>query len=171
MSPATSEIIYEYLPWGFFDGAVGGDPVCCEGGDILHLDAQNYVHIKVGFGQGTNNFIELSSLRLLMIKALEWGARSIQIFRDSKISINWAMGTNICNILRLTPLLDEILLTKCHFDFISFTHIYRERNSIANKLSKEGSQLQEGEEISVNFTRDLGGFYHRPYRDFIERTP
>ena len=139
MRSVTSKIINEELPWGFFDGVVGGDSVCCRGGLVLHLDAQKYVHIKAGFGQGTNNFAELSTLKLLMIKALEWGAHSIQIFGDSKLTINWAMGSHRCNILRLTPLLDEILFIKCHFDFISFTHVYRERNSTADKLSKEGS--------------------------------
>lgn len=80
-----------------------------------------------------------------MIKALEWEDRLIQIFGDSKLTIGWTMGSHICNILRFSPLLDEILLIKCHFDFISFTHVYRERNSTADKLSMEGSQLQEGE--------------------------
>ena len=78
---------------------MGGDLVCCGGGVVLHLDAQNYVHKKTGFGQGTNNFTELSALRLLMIKDLEWGAHSIQIFGDSKLTINWEMGSHICNIL------------------------------------------------------------------------
>lgn len=138
--------------------AAGGDPVCCGGGALLHLDAHNYIHIKVGFGSGTNNYAELSALRLLMIKALEWGTHSIQIFGDSKLIINWAMGTHHCTILRLIPLLDEIFLIKRHCDFISFTHVYREKNSIADQLSKEGSQLQEGEAISINFSRDPRGF-------------
>lgn len=139
MWPVTMEHINQELPWGFFDGVVGGGPVRCGGGVVLHLDAQNYIHIRAGFGLGTNRFAELSALRLLMIKALEWVARSIQIFGDSKITINWANGSHRCNILHLIPLLDEILLIKRHFDFISFTHVYREINFIADILSKEVS--------------------------------
>ena len=106
-----------------------------------------------------------------MIKVLEWGARSIQIFGDSKLTINWAMGSHRCNILHLTPLLNEILLIKSHFDFICFTHVYKEINSTMDKLSKEVSQLQEGEDISDDFLRDPGGYYHRPCRDLIQRVP
>ena len=69
------------------------------------------------------------------------------------------------------PLLDEVLLLKHHFDFISFTHVYRERNSIADRLSKERAQLQEGQDSTECFLRDPGGFYHRPLRDFELRDP
>lgn len=157
------------IPWGFFDGAAGGDPVRCGRGVVLHLDAHNFVHSKAIFGQRTDNYAKLSALRLLMIKALEWGAQSIQIFGDSKLTICWATGSYSCNVLRLCHILDEILLLKRHFGFIYFTHVYREENMVADSLSREGAQLQEGEETSTNFLRDLGGFYHRPYRDLLRR--
>jgi hypothetical protein len=69
------------------------------------------------------------------------------------------------------PLLDEVFLLKQHFDFISFTHVYRERNSIADKLSKEGAQLQEGQDSIECFPRDRGGFYDRPSKDLDIRDP
>ena len=81
--------------------------------------------------------------------------RNLQIFGDSKIVINWANGYQRCHIIRLIPLLEEILVLKQHFDFISITCVYRERNNLANKLSKEGTQLQEG--------KDSRDFYHRPF--------
>ena len=125
--------------WGFFDGAMGGVLDRCGGRVVLYFDSQNYLFFKTRLGVGSNNFVELSALRLLMSKALERGVRSIQIFGDSKIIINWANGFQQCHILRLMPLLDEVLLLKHHFDFISFTHVYRERNTTTDRLSKEGA--------------------------------
>lgn len=76
-----------------------------------------------------------------MTKDMEWGVHMLQIFGDSKIIINWENGFQRCHIIRLMPLLEEVMLLKQHFDYISFTHVYRERNIIVDKLSKEGVQL------------------------------
>lgn len=99
---------------------------------------QNYVTFKEGFDEGTNNFAKLSALRLLLTKALEWGVNQLQIFRDSKIIINWANGFQHCHIVRLMPLLEEVLNLKQHFDFISLTHVYKEINSLADRLPRRG---------------------------------
>ena len=61
-------------------------------GVVLYFDTHNYILLKVGFGEGSNNFVELNAIRFLMSKALEWGVQLIQIFGDSKITINWANG-------------------------------------------------------------------------------
>ena len=153
------------MPWGLFDGAAGGDPIRCVGGAALYFNAQNYLLFKARFGEGSNNFVELNALRLLLTKALEWGVQSIQIFGDFEIIINWENGIKRCHILRLMPLLDEVLLLKLHFDYISFTHVYRERSSLVDRLSKEGAQLQEGEDSTECFLRDPGGYYHGTIRE------
>lgn len=88
VQPIVQELINEDIPWGYFDGVVGGVPDRCGGGAVLHFDMQNYLFFKARFGEGRNNFVELSALRFLMSKALEWGVQSIQIFGDSKIIIN-----------------------------------------------------------------------------------
>ena len=38
------------------------------------------------------------------------------------------------------PILDEILFLKTTFDYLTFCHIYKERNMEANYLSKKGLQ-------------------------------
>lgn len=55
----------------FSMGATRGEPICCGGGAVLHFNLHNYVTFKEGFGEGTNNFAELSALRLLLTKALD----------------------------------------------------------------------------------------------------
>lgn len=76
------------IPLGYFDGDVGENPSLCGGGVVLFFNIQNYITFKEGLGLGTNNFIELCALRLLITKVLEWAVRNLQIFGDSKIIIN-----------------------------------------------------------------------------------
>lgn len=40
----------------------------------------------------------------------------------------------------LNPLLEEVINLKQHFNSITMCHIYRERNTVAKLLSKEGLQ-------------------------------
>lgn len=92
MRPIEEELINQVMPWGFFDGAAGGVPDRCGGGAVLYFDMQNYLFFKAGFGEGSNNFVELRALRFLLSKALEWGVWSTQIFGDSMIIIIWENG-------------------------------------------------------------------------------
>ena len=71
------ETINPAIPWGFFDGEAGGEPSCCSGGVVLHFNLQNHVTFKEGFGEGTNNFVKLCALILLMSKDLEWGMKKL----------------------------------------------------------------------------------------------
>lgn len=159
------EVINKEIPWGYFDGAAQGNPTLCGGGAALYFSDQNYITYKEGLGEGTNNFAELRALRLLITKAMEWCCRSLQIFKDSMIIINWENGIQRCHIIKLLPFPEEIFLFEQHFDSLTITHVYRERNRLADSLSKEGVQLQAGHIFSERILRDPEGFYHRPYHE------
>lgn len=158
-----------WVPWSFFDGASNGDMARCGGGVVLFFNEQNSIQFQGGFDLGSNNFAELMALCLLLTKAWEWGVHILQVFEDSKIILEWEKGTQNYNILRLRPSLEEVKHLSSLFDLISFVHVYRERNIVADKLSKAGTQLQEGKEKTECFLRDHGVFYHRPYRDPQQR--
>jgi hypothetical protein len=84
-------------------------------------------------------------------------------FRDSLLVINWVNQIQICHIYRLMHILEEVLRIITTFDSISFSHIYKERNKMVDRLSKEASQLDYG---SWNITEHStgGSFdYHRPF--------
>ena len=93
---------------------------------------------------GTNNFAELCALKLLLILDRRKSLDKIQIFGDSQLVINWASGRyQILNLeLAMIPR-DVNRLTDC-FVYVSFTHIYRERNSFADALAKAGGLILEG---------------------------
>ena len=54
----------------------------------MYLYDNHFFKIKMGLGQGTNNHVELLTLKLLLTFAKENDLRHIQIFRDSLIVVN-----------------------------------------------------------------------------------
>eukprot|EP00253_Pinus_taeda_P029580 PITA_29580 len=131
-------IINENLPWAFFDGASqqnrAGAGIC------LHLNKEHSLKAAIGLGMGSNNFAELTALRFLMCWSLQKNIFRIQIYGDSLNVINWVNGKSSCHNQILKVVLDEIMTLKSHFNSISICHIYREKNTIADQLSKTGLQ-------------------------------
>ena len=112
----------------------------CGGGGCLYFSNSHFFTLKVGLGTGSNNYSELMALKLLLLFVVDQGCIS-QVFGDSLVIINWAIGVHSCHVSRLLPMLEDVLRIKSLFDSISFSHIYRERNQLADGLSKEASQL------------------------------
>jgi ribonuclease HI len=98
------------IPWAYFDGASPSDQRNCGGGGCLYLSQSHYFFLKEGLGAGTNNYSELLALKLLLLFAIEKGCRALQVFGDSLVIINWANGIHRCQISRLLPLLEDVLL-------------------------------------------------------------
>ena len=82
------------------------------------------------------------------------------------IVLDWARGSTRCDVYRLLPILEEVFLLQQRFNYISFTHVYRERNGVADRLSKEASQLPFG--CWKILEQDLAGSYSYFHRPFIE---
>lgn len=78
---------------------------------------------------------------LLLQSVVEYGCRSLQIFGDSMTIINWEKGIQRCHILILLPILEEVQHILQHFDYVSITHVYTERNHLEDTISKEGVKL------------------------------
>jgi len=70
-------------PWAFFDGASQEDGSFCGGEVILHLLDSHLFKLKMGLSQGTNNFAELLTLKLLLFFAGEKDLKSLQVSGDS----------------------------------------------------------------------------------------
>ena len=119
------KIIDRSVPWGFFEGA------CME----IRFDVVGVASFRLG----SNNFVELMALRLLLTKAWEWGVHTLQVFGESKNILEWAKGTQNYHILHLRLLLEGVKHLRSLFDLISFVHVYRERNTMADRLSKVGT--------------------------------
>eukprot|EP00253_Pinus_taeda_P030057 PITA_30057 len=130
--------IKEGIPWAFFDGASQKNQAGA--GIIIHLNAKHSLKASVGLGPGSNNFAELSALRLLLWWLIQRNTFRIQVFGDSLNVINWVNGKSTCKNQILKSMLEELQVLKTSFNNFSLCHIYRDSNEPADKLSKEGLQ-------------------------------
>ena len=84
---------------GFFDGAavegIGG------AGIYLAINSNHCFHIKLGCGGSTNTRAKLLAMWALMRWALTLGLPTLQIFGDSSVIINWALGKASLSCLSL----------------------------------------------------------------------
>eukprot|EP00253_Pinus_taeda_P004658 PITA_04658 len=141
-SKQKSIILQEGIPCGFFDGASQNNKAGA--GMSIHINPNHSLKASVGLGSGTNNYAELSALRLLLCWLHHRNINSIQIFGDSLNVINWVNGTASCQNQILKTIVDEISSLKTFFNRFSICHIYRDRNEEADQLSKAGLQQDSG---------------------------
>ena len=128
---------------GFFDGVAQEN--CCGDGSILFLRETHSFELMMGLGEGSKNFDEILSLKLLLIFAVEKGCRTINICGDSMNVVNWIKGTQMCRNLRLANILSSITTVLDSYDTFSCRHVYRGGNREADKASKEGLLLMLGQ--------------------------
>jgi len=157
-------VIHQGTLWAFFDGAANTQS--CGGGIIFHISASHFYHIKLGLGEGTNNFAELITLRHLLHFALSHHCNSINIYGDSQIVTNWINRISSCHSHTLNVILDEVYMLQEAFNQINVSHIYREHNQDADRLSKEAALMENGLwEITEFLEQQERKYYHRPYID------
>ena len=161
-----AEDIDKSFPWGFFNGVAWGNPTICGGGGVFYLSYEHFFQIQLGLWDGTNNYAELMALRILLLFPLEWGHTKLQFFGDSLQVINSANGIEIFHVMRLISLVEDIFWLKVQFELITFHHVYREWNRVANRLSKEATKLQKDHiHIKEHTLEGKGGFYQHPFHN------
>ena len=154
------------IPWAFFDGAAQGNPQICGGGGLIYWNDHNFLLSRAGLGEGSNNFAEVMALKLILLLAVEKNIKRINIMGDSQLIINWANKISECHTLRLRPIIEEIYRLAALFDYISFSHVYREQNEQADRVSKEAMGLHLGVwQIEINADQEAYGYYHRPFHE------
>lgn len=115
------ESIDHNIPQAFFDGAPQAQG--CRGHIPLHKTKNHHYKIEMGLGVGTNNYVELISLRHLLHFSLTHACNHIHIFGDSQIIINWFNNIFACHMHSLRNILDEIMILKAQFT-ISLVNIF-----------------------------------------------
>jgi len=149
-------------PWGFFDGASQNN--LCGGGAVLFLSDNHYFKIAIGLGEGSNNYAEILSLKLLLAFATEQNIKDITIYGDSKNVINWTKGTQRCINIILQNLLEDVLMLVSSFETFSCHHIYRAQNQAADQESKKGLLLSKGQwKITEFHGAQTSDIIHEPF--------
>jgi ribonuclease HI len=143
--PPLRQIVEEQInitrPWDFFNGASQDNIDHFGGWGVLHLSPSHFYKIKQGLGQGTNNFVELIALNLLLTFVGEKGILTLHIFGYSMVVTNGLRKIQMCHNINLTSILEEVFLITNIFTNMSFNHAYRERNATTYTLSKEGTLM------------------------------
>lgn len=93
--------------------------------------------MALGLGEGSNNFVELRSLKFLIIFTIEKECNHLFVFGDSR-------GTQNCMHIRLENIMEEIKQLKNSLDSFSCRHVYRELNKEADRRSRLETRASTG---------------------------
>ena len=77
-----------------------------------------------------------------------------RIYGDSMVIISWVNGLSALEITTLKHWCNDINTMRQHAPPVSFNHIFREHNMLADGLSKKALKLEVG---SGHFTETLDG--------------
>ena len=134
--------IEKTMPWVFFYGV--SQNYTCGGGGLLYFSDTHYYTLTPGLGNGTNNYDELMSLKLLLAFAIEQDCKKITFYGDSKNVINWINGSQRCTNIRLANIVEDIKSLQRVFYSFSCRHVFKEINEEADRAPKEGTHLELG---------------------------
>ena len=133
---------YHTFPVGYFDGAaksnMGG------AGFMIYLSETHYYCFSVSCGVCTNTRAELLALWSVIRVSHLMGLPIKVIFGDSLVVISWVNGTAALDVPTLKHWCDDIITMLRLAPPVSFNHIFREHNTLADGLSKRALHLDMG---------------------------
>lgn len=117
----------------FADGGSRGNPGPSASGFVI-MDEEDNVLVDKGvyLGVTTNNQAEYTALRLALEECLRLGVREVQVYLDSLLVVNQMKGAFKVKNRDLWPIHDAIKKLASKFDEISFSHVPREFNKLAD---------------------------------------
>jgi ribonuclease HI len=133
----------------YTDGGSRGNPgPSASGYAIMSMDGQVVVKKGVYLGVTTNNQAEYQALKLGLEEARDMGVREVHVYMDSLLVVNQMLGTFKVKNRDLWPIHDSIKQLVSSFRNVTFTHVPRELNKIAdgavNEALDEAERTQKG---------------------------
>jgi ribonuclease HI len=98
-------------------------------------------------GPGTNTRTELLGAWALLTVASRLSIQSLHVMGDSKIVIDWLRGKGRLQVISLDCWKDNLIALIASFQKVSFSHVYREDNQMADSLSKLALTVDPGKLI------------------------
>lgn len=127
-APGSHVIVYS-------DGGSRGNPGPSASGFIVMDDHENVVHQGgLYLGITTNNQAEYHGVRLGLEKALEMEAKTVDFRMDSLLVVNQLNGIYKIKNRELWPINERIKELVTHFDHVTFSHVRREYNQLADGM-------------------------------------
>lgn len=119
----------------FSDGGSRGNPGPSAAGYVILNNKQEVVAEGGEYlGITTNNQAEYQGVRLGLEKALELGFKKIDFKLDSMLVVNQMKGQYKIKNRELWPINERIRVLMTKFDRVSFTHVNREFNQLADGM-------------------------------------
>ena len=138
----VQEELFGQLPSGAFeirvDGASRGNPGQAGAGAVIR-DPQGKVvrELRRYLGVMTNNMAEYSAIVMALAEAKAMGVSEVEVFADSELMVKQLTGKYRVKSPDLKPLYDEASSLLKGFTRCKIVHVYREENSLADKLANE----------------------------------
>ncbi|MDQ3065329.1 MAG: 4a-hydroxytetrahydrobiopterin dehydratase [bacterium] len=119
----------------YADGGSRGNPGPSAGGFVL-LDMSDQILHENGkyIGITTNNQAEYHSLKGGLEAALRMGAKTVHVYMDSMLVVNQMKGLYKVKNRDLWPIYEAIKKNVTNFDNVTFTHVPREFNKLADGM-------------------------------------
>jgi len=122
----------------YTDGGARGNPGPAGIGVIIYNEArQPLAKISRFLGVATNNQAEYRAVIAALEKAKELGARELNFYLDSELVVKQLNREYKVKNKDLAPLFLTIYNLTLSFKKITYTHIPRERNEVADGLANE----------------------------------
>ncbi|MDP2708634.1 MAG: ribonuclease HI family protein [bacterium] len=119
----------------FTDGGARGNPGPAGIGAVILDERGNAVaEISEYIGEATNNQAEYRALLAGLTKAKELGGQELEVFLDSELVVKQLNREYRVKDKYLAPLFVSVYNISLCFKKISFRHIRREKNTLADKL-------------------------------------
>ena len=129
----------------YSDGGSRGNPGPSASGFVV-LDAQERMIAEGGayIGLTTNNQAEYNAIYLGLQKALELEAKTVDFRMDSLLAVNQLNGIYKVKNRDLWPIYERIKELTKEFDRVTFTHVRREFNKLADAMVNKLLDEQQG---------------------------
>lgn len=122
----------------YADGGSRGNPgPSASGYAIVNMQGQVVVKKGIYLGVTTNNQAEYQALKSGLEEARGMGIRQLHVYMDSLLVVNQMLGRFKVKNRDLWPIHDSIKQLSASFKEISFTHVPRELNKIADSAVNE----------------------------------
>jgi hypothetical protein len=97
-----------------------------------------------GLGRGNKNMAKLEVMSILIGITVDKGITKLQIYGDFRLVIEWPNENCQNHNINLSHLVTQIREQVCRFTFFKCSHIFHELNVLANELSKNTMNGEEG---------------------------
>jgi len=122
----------------YTDGGARGNPGPAGIGIVIYDQQKKLISThKRYIGEATNNQAEYQAVIEALEQAAALGAKAVKLVLDSELVVKQLRGEYKIKNQGLIPLVQKIFRLSNNFSSVTFTHVPREQNKLADKLVNE----------------------------------